>query len=128
LSLTEATTVPDDLSELPETWRVHPAWTHLAVSTNGRVRNCNTGNLVGYQSGPRGGDRSDRPNAYLRVKVQGRKSAAVSVLVLETFVGPKPSEHEADHINFNSLDNRLINLRWLPTEENQARKATRWSD
>ncbi len=126
MSLTEAATVPADIADLGEVWGIHPVWNHLAVSTDGRVRNLKTGNLVGYQSGPRGGDRSDRPNPYLRVKVQGRKSAAVSVLVLETFVGPKPDGHEADHINFDSLDNRLVNLRWLTSEENQARKATRW--
>ena len=121
---TEAVAVPDDLADLPETWAVHPEWTHLAVSTHGRVRNLRTGNLVGYQSGPRGGE--DTPNPYLRVKVQGNRSAGVAALVLETFVGPRPGGHEADHVNEESLDNRLVNLRWLPAEENQARKATRY--
>jgi len=126
----EDVVVPDDLADLPETWAVHPEWNHLAVSTHGRVRNLKTGNLVGYMSGPRGGDRSDRPNPYMRCRVSdipGRKTAAISVLVLETFVGPRPPGHEADHINEDSLDNRLANLRWLTAAENQARRATRWS-
>jgi hypothetical protein len=107
-----------------EVWRIHPTWGHLAVSNVGRVRSLSTGKLLGYQSGPRGGERT--PNPYLRVKVQGNRSAAVSVLVLEAFVGPRPPGHEGDHENHDSLDNRLVNLRWLPSAENQARKATRY--
>lgn len=109
-----------------EVWRIHPTWGHLAVSNIGRVRSLKTGKLLGYMSGPRGGDRADRPNPYLRAKVSGNRSAAVSVLVLEAFVGPRPDGHECDHKNHDSLDNRLTNLRWLPADENQARKATRW--
>ena len=33
-------------------------------------------------------------------------------LVLKTFVGPCPDNHECCHNNGNSLDNRLSNLRW----------------
>jgi hypothetical protein len=39
------------------------------------------------------------------------------VLVLETFVGPRPDGHEADHINNDGFDNRLVNLQWLTHQE-----------
>ncbi len=41
-----------------------------------------------------------------------------SVLVLETFVGPRPNRKVAAHGNGDSLDDRLENLRWATTKEN----------
>jgi hypothetical protein len=110
-----------------EVWRAHPDWPAFEVSTHGRVRNARTGNLVGYLSGPRGGDEKGKPNDYVRVRVANNpgRTLAASVMVLETFVGPRPDGHDADHIDFNTLNNRLTNLRWLPALENQRRKAER---
>ncbi len=109
-----------------ETFRSHPEFPHLSVSDHGgRVFNNKTKRFVGYLSGPRGGDTSERPNPYMRVKVDGNHSRAVSVLVLETFVGPRPDGHDADHEDHDSLNNDLSNLRWLPSKDNQARKVRR---
>lgn len=41
-----------------------------------------------------------------------RKRVGVAELVLEGFVGPRPSGLTADHINQQRSDNRLVNLRW----------------
>lgn len=39
-------------------------------------------------------------------------------LVLETFVGPRPINGVARHLNDNSLDNHLSNLKWGNQKEN----------
>ncbi len=47
----------------------------------------------------------------------GPQEVAVAALVLETFVGPRPEGHVAQHLNGDPNDNRLENLRWSPVEE-----------
>lgn len=42
----------------------------------------------------------------------------VHVLVLETFVGPRPPGLEARHLNGHGADNRLTNLAWGTSSEN----------
>jgi len=39
-------------------------------------------------------------------------------IVLEAFIGPRPSGKEARHLNGNRLDNRLCNLSWGTKREN----------
>lgn len=45
-------------------------------------------------------------------------SRTVHRLVLETFVGPRPLDMQARHLNGNRLDNRLDNLVWGTLAEN----------
>lgn len=67
---------------------------------------------------------------YIRVGVSfedGTKSCSVNVhrLVLESFIGRAPEDMkkpEADHIDNNTYNNALYNLRWLPAKENIARR------
>lgn len=105
-----------------EVFQPHPRYAHLMVSDHGRVWSQKAKRFVGYQSGPRGGELS--PNPYLRVNVGGTpRTQPLHVLVLETFVGPRPTpEHEGDHKNFDSLDNRVENLQWLTADENNRRR------
>jgi len=68
---------------------------------------------------PRGG--------YLRVKLQGpcdrRHWVPVHRIVLEAFVGPRPSpRHHGAHKNGNAKDNRASNLVWKLPHENEADK------
>lgn len=85
---------------------------HYAVSDAGRVRNTRTGRLLKLSS-----RRSPR-NGYVTVRVTvydglGKaRTAPVSNLVLEAFVGPRPSGFECCHRNCDSSDNNLSNLRW----------------
>lgn len=50
------------------------------------------------------------------------KNKLLARIVLEAFVGPCPSNHECCHINGDSTDNRLANLRWGTKESNQSDK------
>lgn len=57
-----------------------------------------------------------------------RRLASVHQLVLEAFVGPRPSGMEACHNSGDALDNRASNLRWDTHAENMrdmARHGTR---
>lgn len=44
-------------------------------------------------------------------------------LMMDTFVGPKPNGLETRHLNGNSQDNRIKNLRYGTTKENGADRA-----
>ena len=48
---------------------------------------------------------------YVSVRLRGT-SFLVHVVVLRTFVGPRPFDKEACHNNGIKTDNRLSNLRW----------------
>lgn len=53
----------------------------------------------------------------------GMATKLISRIVLETFVGPAPSEHhQAAHGNGNKADNSLLNLRWATQVENEEDK------
>jgi len=124
--MTLSLTLNKSTTALPgETWATHPRYGHINVSNLGRVRNMNTGNIIGRITG---GTRSGKPapveEKYISATIKG-KTIPVHVLVLETFVGERPDGHEPDHLNFNRHDNRLVNLAWVTTSENQRRKRRR---
>lgn len=68
----------------------------------------------------------DPDTGYIRVNLRDngrRKNALVHRLVLEAFVGPSPTEeHESRHLDGNASNNRLSNLRWGTSAENEADK------
>ena len=50
---------------------------------------------------------------YLAHPERGLEKRMVAELVLETFVGPKPSrKHRPAHLNGDKQDNRAVNLAW----------------
>jgi len=52
-----------------------------------------------------------------------KKQISVHVLVLEGFVGPRPSkDHEASHLDGNNKNNKLPNLEWQHRLENNQLK------
>ena len=92
-------TMPD------EEWKLHPSM-NVEVSDMGRIKDR-------FGRTTRG---SENDSGYFQFSQR-----QVSNMVLETFVGPKPTPlHTADHKNRNTSDNRLINLRWA-TKAEQAR-------
>lgn len=92
------------------------------VSDLGRVRSLPRVDALGRRRGGRvlrGG--TDIIGGYQQVSLtppavdgeaQPQVSYRVHVLVLETFVGPRPAGMEACHNNGDPRDNRLSNLRW----------------
>jgi hypothetical protein len=92
------------------------------VSDLGAVRS------AGKRKGSRGGPLRPAPTGgasprlcVVLHKNNVRKTRLVHHLVLEAFIGPRPSpEHEACHGPGGALDNRLVNLRWGTPAQNQA--------
>lgn len=124
-----------------ERWRVVPSETHYEVSDLGRVRSVDFsitcvgrgGNL--YTRLHRG--RMLRPvfqpgTGYLDITVQSDRYVngkrvprrrSVASMVLEAFVGPRPSGRHSRHLDDNRQNNRLENLAWgTPTDNMQDKK------
>jgi hypothetical protein len=100
-----------------EDWRHVVGWEkYYRVSNMGRVYSLHqTGRLcIGMPM----------EGGYRVVKVRDKERRghiAIHVMVLEAFVGPRPSPaHEGCHNNGNGADSRLSNLRWDTAVGNQA--------
>lgn len=55
---------------------------------------------------------------HMSVVIGKGNSRMVHQLVLEAFVGPRPPDTEALHLNHNPSDNKVTNLRWGTRQEN----------
>ena len=80
-----------------------------AIDTDGVVTNVITGK-------PMRGTSITKNNRYVKVHLD--KFRALHLLVLETFVGPRPAKHTANHIDGNRYNNALSNLEWVPHSVN----------
>lgn len=100
-----------DITDEPtERWAPVPGHPLHQVSTYGRVKNPK-GKLIGKPNHVRG---------YVRVSLPGGDVRLVHQVVLEAFVGPRPTGHQSRHLNGIPTDNRLSNLRWGTAAENVA--------
>lgn len=107
-----------------EIWRAVPGFEgRYEVSTHGRVRSLAFRNNHSFV--PRLKILRNRISSadYCRVSLGSgtrisKRDHAVHVLVLEAFIGPRPAQHEAAHLNGNRQDNRLVNLVWATRSEN----------
>jgi hypothetical protein len=104
-----------------ETWRDVVGRPNYQVSDQGRVRSR-------YFKGCCGKPGTEwhllRPNqtkqGYLRVSVVSRTLCFIHVLVLEAFVGPRPTGADARHLDGRPSNNCLSNLAWGSRAENVA--------
>jgi hypothetical protein len=102
-----------------ELWRPVVGFEQVySVSNLGRLRRD-----VGYKGGYAGQLLSPGVSGeYLTVKLcngSQTRLTKVHILVLETFIGPRPQGYEGCHRNGNPLDCRLDNLRWGTVSSNQ---------
>jgi hypothetical protein len=100
-------------SQGAEEWREIPGWPGYEASTHGRVRSTRRRGAGAPIILACSVDR----DGYAKVNLCGasgaRRQAARSVLVAETFIGPRPApKMHVCHGNNVRLDDRLINLRW----------------
>jgi hypothetical protein len=98
---------------MTETWRPIAGWSY-DVSNLGRVRSVRGAVLR---------CRDVTHNGYARVELYrgGRRHRfRVHVLVLEAFVGPRPSGMQAAHIDGDPSNNHASNLRWCSPRDNAA--------
>lgn len=110
-----------------EEWRPVPGFeSRYEVSNFGRVRSlpvtvaCGRGGR-GRRTLPGRVLRPGKMNRFGHVSVVlGRAggSRCVHELVLLAFVGPKPPKHEARHLDTDGSNNRLSNLVWGTTSDN----------
>lgn len=106
---------------MAEEWRVIPSTPAYEASDHGRIRRVAAtrrnpaGHIMRLGVGPDGRQR-------VRLCIDGQaKTLPVHRLVLEAFVGPRPSKHHVCcHWNDIPTDNRLSNLRWGSYIDNSA--------
>lgn len=94
-----------------EKWLPHPKYKQYLVSSSGRIKGFE-GRLKKLVLDKTG---------YFTVGISHKGRAhtyKVHRLVLETHVSPRPDGLVCAHLNGNSQDNRLENLRWVTQAEN----------
>ena len=90
------------------------------VSNDGRVKT--NGKRTDGRKFPEKEVAQNIQNGYFYVSLyRGRKGKGIAVhrLVLEAFVGHRPTDKECNHKNGNKKDNHVNNLEWLTRSENQ---------
>lgn len=109
-----------------EEWRPVVGYEGLyEISSLGRVWSC--ARTVTYVDGRSylrpGAMLSPSPNhkGYLTATLtrdKAKRVVQVHILMLETFVGPRPHKHEGAHDNGDRTDNRLANIAWKTSSQN----------
>lgn len=107
-----------------EVWKTIPGFSNYQASQYGRIRSLVKGDPVPLKL------QANKSNycTYMRTQLINdageSKKVRVHLVVLETFLGPRPSsKHKGCHIDGNSTNNWLLNLKWATPEENEADKA-----
>lgn len=130
--MTELTSL-SPMESILEQWRPITDWSGwYEVSDQGRVRSLDrdipnsrgggTRRMRGRILKPKKGGNNDYLQVTLSRGNNENQYRAVSCLVLEAFVGPRPEGMQAAHGNGNTFDNSLSNLRWATPRENAGDK------
>lgn len=112
-----------------ELWRDIAGYPGYLVSNLGRVKSFRQSakGVILKQSVKK--DHKRKKPEYLRVSLRDAsgeaKNKRVHRLVLQEFVGPAPSEdHVGAHVDGNTRNNWLLNLKWATPTENEKDKET----
>jgi hypothetical protein len=93
------------------------------VSNLGRVRVIKPGNRIKILKPRLKFGRNDSPRLTVAIYIKSKRhEIKISILVLETFIGPRPPRFCASHLNDDHANNRLTNLAWETNDQNQRRK------
>lgn len=107
-----------------EVWKDIPDYESLyQASTEGRIRSVDRSGIWtgrGYRSMK---GRILKPGrntkfGHVTVAVGKNNSVNVHVLVLQTFVGPRPTGYDGIHLDGDASNNKLSNLKWGTRSEN----------
>ncbi len=104
-------------------YRPYPHAPTYIVGNDGSIRNtiyvCRYG--IKLLDSPRKSKHNTGRNGYPTVSVNG-KNTDVHKMVLETYIGPRPLNHQAAHYDNNKTNASISNLRWATPKENIADK------
>lgn len=102
---------------MSELWKIIPNFSNYEVSTLGNIRNKKTLKELSKKS---------LIGGYIRLAFNDdngmRKSNTLHRLVALTFIPNPENKYTVNHINHNKLDNRVENLEWATTTEQNRHK------
>lgn len=104
-------------------WRPIPGWPGYEASDDGEVRSWLKVGFAPAPAAPRVLRTTVDQDGYRRMHLHRdgkRRSRKVASLVLETFVGPRPSRLDACHNDGVRSNDVLLNLRWDTRKSNLA--------
>ena len=104
---------------MKERWKKIRFFPNYEVSTRGRVRSWKSGKPKLMKLQPM--NRGDRKKSYLRIGLRnkgGSKNRRIHRLVALAFKPRVAGKNTVNHINGNTLDNRVENLEWTIKIEN----------
>lgn len=108
------------MDSIPNDLRSIPGWPGYLVSADGRVISRRRKVEIELRQ-----ERTAK--GYRRVQLADGEGnyvhVSVHALVLEAFVGSRPSCAQAAHLNGDPSDNRVANLAWVSVAENHRHKA-----
>lgn len=109
-------------------WKDIPEFDGYRISNEGLLQSCFVRGSRSHLSAEwREVQAHESNNGYMQVTLYRRGARhlhRIHVLVLLSFVGPRPSGFQACHLNGNRKDNCLSNLRWDSVSANHADKNT----
>lgn len=101
-----------------EYWKKIKGYRNYFVSSEGRVRNMDTGKLLKHQSSKRGGN-----YAFVNLCKDGKRvNCNVHILVARAFIGPPKVGFVVHHKDHNRLNPKRSNLEYITNSENASKK------
>ena len=102
-----------------EIWKTIAEAPNYEISTKGNVRNKTSRRMLKPQAFGATGYKQ----VSLKIKETNKfQKRYIHRLVAQTFIDNPENKREVNHINGDKLDNRLSNLEWVTSSENQIKR------